>query len=397
MVSWLGPASGSTSHYTVTRTHWDEGPKVESFTVDASSTRFIDDNVQAGVGYTYTVVSHGRQPVESSGGGDDHPDGAFSPAGTLPGPGGNDPPDIQPRCRLLHKHNLWGDRRDQSPRLFGQRDGEVTFSLKGCDGSSGDYYDSVTVENGKLVVEANTRGHVHGQNTETATVCMVTGSNGTESKDQEFSLYIVSDRTPPPLPPGALSLVEARSGRGRRPSDRAGAFPGVRPAGMEKAGRTAHLCHRPGSYRRHDTDHPRPGGSDRVRGAGLPDEHAGLSPLRQQQFGPGQQVGRQPGRRRAGQRRGDNAADGSGPSSPTTSDPGADAAADPGGGYPPAADAGTGARAGHGHGQRRVRHPGNGQRRHRHPDAHAGYLNVGYPDSLSGHAHAGHSHDHAGS
>ena len=55
-------------------------------------------------------------------------------------------------------------------------------------------------------------GHVHGENTQAETVCIVTGTGGGRNQDQEFRLYTVSDRTPLPLSPGALSLVEARLG-----------------------------------------------------------------------------------------------------------------------------------------------------------------------------------------
>ena len=88
--------------------------------------------------------------------------------------------------------------------------GEIIFSIGSCDGSSGDYYDSVTVDNGTMTPVGNTEGHVHGPNTQTNTVCTVTGSNGTVSQDQEFRMYTVSDRVPQPLPSGALSLVATR-------------------------------------------------------------------------------------------------------------------------------------------------------------------------------------------
>ena len=87
-----------------------------------------------------------------------------------------------------------------------------TFSLKSCDGFSSDYYDSAAVENGKLVLTPNTQGHVHGANTQSETVCTVTATVDGVSQDREFSLYTVSDRTPPPLTPSSISLVEARSG-----------------------------------------------------------------------------------------------------------------------------------------------------------------------------------------
>ena len=86
----------------------------------------------------------------------------------------------------------------------------ITFTLSSCDGWRKDYYDSAVVEDERLVLESNTFGHIHGSNTQPETVCTVTGTGGGRSQDQEFRLYTVSDRTPLPLLPGALSLVEAR-------------------------------------------------------------------------------------------------------------------------------------------------------------------------------------------
>ena len=88
---------------------------------------------------------------------------------------------------------------------------DASFSLHSCDDFRADYYDSATVENGKLVLEPNTLGHVHGANTEAETVCTVTATDDNGSENREFSLYIVSDRTPAALLPGALTLSEARS------------------------------------------------------------------------------------------------------------------------------------------------------------------------------------------
>ena len=87
----------------------------------------------------------------------------------------------------------------------------ITLSLRSCDDSSGDYYDSATVQGGKLVLQTNTLGHVHGPNTQSETVCTVTANGGNGSEAREFSLYLVSDRMPSPMHPGALSLVEARA------------------------------------------------------------------------------------------------------------------------------------------------------------------------------------------
>ena len=86
----------------------------------------------------------------------------------------------------------------------------ITFALSSCDEWRGDYYNSAIVEDGRLALESNTLGHVHGLNTQTETVCTVTGTGGGRNQEQEFRLYTVSDRTPLPLLPGALSLVEAR-------------------------------------------------------------------------------------------------------------------------------------------------------------------------------------------
>ena len=88
---------------------------------------------------------------------------------------------------------------------------DASFSLHSCDDFRADYYDSATVENGKLVLEPNTLGHVHGANTEAETVCTVTATDDNGSENREFSLYMVSDRTPAALLPGALTLPEARS------------------------------------------------------------------------------------------------------------------------------------------------------------------------------------------
>ena len=87
----------------------------------------------------------------------------------------------------------------------------VTFSLISCDGSWTDYHNSVTVENGNLLLTSNTLGHINGANTQTETVCTVTGAGSSVTQDQEFMLYTVSDRKPQPLVAGALSLVAARA------------------------------------------------------------------------------------------------------------------------------------------------------------------------------------------
>ena len=210
ILSWLAPATGTASHYSVTRTHWDQGAMVESFTVDASSTRFVDRGVQAGMTYTYTVTSHGNGLVSP-------------PTAVMVTPPEPDPQPARALAQEAATPQVFSP--DASYDIFTRYGattevslgdylapgaGEVTFSLKSCDGPSSDYYDSVAVENGSLVMVSNTLGHVHGQNTQTATACTVTGSSGTDSEDQEFRLYTVSDRTPQALPPGALALVEAK-------------------------------------------------------------------------------------------------------------------------------------------------------------------------------------------
>ena len=86
----------------------------------------------------------------------------------------------------------------------------ATFVLKSCDTSRADYYSTANVTDGKLKLTSNTLGHVHGSNTntESETVCTVTGTAGSDTEDGVFSLYTVSDRAPHQL--DALSLSEAR-------------------------------------------------------------------------------------------------------------------------------------------------------------------------------------------
>ena len=86
----------------------------------------------------------------------------------------------------------------------------ITFTLASCDSSRADYYNSASVSNGKLVLSSNTLGHVHGTNTESDTACTVTGTDGTETRDQVFRLYTVSDRTPQQLASSALSVAAVR-------------------------------------------------------------------------------------------------------------------------------------------------------------------------------------------
>ena len=87
----------------------------------------------------------------------------------------------------------------------------VAFSLSSCDESRADYYRSAVVENGRLKLESNTLGHVHGPSTQTQTVCTVAAAGDGGNQNREFSLYTVSDRTPAALPPGALTVSQARS------------------------------------------------------------------------------------------------------------------------------------------------------------------------------------------
>ena len=87
----------------------------------------------------------------------------------------------------------------------------ITFTLESCDSARIDYYDSAAVAGGKLTLTSNTLGHIHGLGTQTETTCTVTGTGSVGSQEQEFELYTVSNRTPQPLHPGDLSLVEART------------------------------------------------------------------------------------------------------------------------------------------------------------------------------------------
>ena len=112
----------------------------------------------------------------------------------------------------------------------------ITFALKSCDTSRSDYYDSVAVEDGKLLLTSNSLGHVHGPNTESETVCVVTGTGESGSEDREFRLYTVSDRTPGALSSGALSFVEARATEIDVRVNAPGAFSGYLRVGWRKTG-----------------------------------------------------------------------------------------------------------------------------------------------------------------
>ena len=111
------------------------------------------------------------------------------------------------------------------------------FALKGCDADYLDYYDSVTVgaagsaDAGKLLVDANTRGHVH---TSTGrTICTVTATHGDASEDQAFELYISSARRPAPMFAPSVQGVTASSVTVRLAS---GSYPYVRLGIREPGG-----------------------------------------------------------------------------------------------------------------------------------------------------------------
>ena len=87
----------------------------------------------------------------------------------------------------------------------------ITFTLESCDSARIDYYDSAAVAGGNLTLTSNTLGHIHGTATQTETTCTVTGTGSVGSQEQEFELYTVSARTPQPLLPGDLRLMEART------------------------------------------------------------------------------------------------------------------------------------------------------------------------------------------
>ena len=87
----------------------------------------------------------------------------------------------------------------------------IAFELVSCDSSRADYYDTARVENGKLVLESNTLGHVHGVNTQTETVCTVAGRGRSRTYHREFQLYTVSDRKPRGLVPSDLSIMAVRA------------------------------------------------------------------------------------------------------------------------------------------------------------------------------------------
>ena len=87
----------------------------------------------------------------------------------------------------------------------------ITFELVSCDSARADYYDTVRVANGKLVLTSNTLGHVHGANTQTETVCTVVGRGRAGSHRREFQLYTVSDRKPLALASNNVSMEAVRA------------------------------------------------------------------------------------------------------------------------------------------------------------------------------------------
>ena len=87
---------------------------------------------------------------------------------------------------------------------------EVTFSLTSCDTNHDDYYDSITVANDNLVLIVNSKGHVHGRNTQQNTVCTIKAVARTEEQEQEFTFQIVSSRSPRNLQQGSLSVTANR-------------------------------------------------------------------------------------------------------------------------------------------------------------------------------------------
>ena len=112
----------------------------------------------------------------------------------------------------------------------------ITFALVSCDSSRADYYDTARVENGKLVLESNTLGHVHGGNTQTETVCTVAGRGRSGTYHREFQLYTVSDRKPRGLVPSDLSIMAVRANEADIQITALGAVSYVR-VGWRKTGR----------------------------------------------------------------------------------------------------------------------------------------------------------------
>ena len=128
----------------------------------------------------------------------------------------------------------------------------VTFSLESCSASRSDYYQAAAVASGKLTLTSNSLGHVHGPNTESETVCTVTGALGADSESQEFELYTVSDRTPTAL--AELGLEQARATECGHTHHDMGEFR-LRPPWVEEGRRPAKVQGRVGRHERIRTDH----------------------------------------------------------------------------------------------------------------------------------------------
>ncbi len=248
VLTWLAPPGGTVTHYTVTRTRWDRRAQVEWFTVDSPASRYIDNNVRDGVTYTYAVTSHGIGQTSPPAGVMVTKTGSTRlkapqlvregtenvPTRALPQELAT--PIFDPEAAYDIPTRYGATTEVQLADYLSGEVGEVAFSIGPCDGSSGDYYDSVTVKNGVLRLVSNARGYVHGQNTETSTVCTLTASTGTASEEREIHLYTVPDRTPPELFPGALTQVEIGSNEMGLRVEGAGSHLGYVRLGWRKPG-----------------------------------------------------------------------------------------------------------------------------------------------------------------
>ena len=114
----------------------------------------------------------------------------------------------------------------------------ATFVLKSCDTSRADYYSTASVTDGKLKLTSNTLGHVHGSNTQSETVCTVTGTAGSDTEDGVFRLYTVSDRSASSI--RRTEPVGDAHGCGGHP-DNGCARLQLCPAGVEEKRRGAHV------------------------------------------------------------------------------------------------------------------------------------------------------------
>ena len=64
LVTWDAPASGSVSHYILTRTHEDDGEEVTTtIRVESTSTSYTDSDVDFGHIYDYTVTAYFNEPT----------------------------------------------------------------------------------------------------------------------------------------------------------------------------------------------------------------------------------------------------------------------------------------------------------------------------------------------